>query len=145
MTDTPALPPSTATPPEALAAAGWTRLLGVVSLLAMIVLGLGWELWWAPLREGGSWWAIKVLPLTLPLTGLLKHRMYTYRWLSLLVWLYITEGLVRATSDTGLSQQLALVESVLASIYFISVLMFCRDTRPSLTNPELKRARRKQR
>ena len=44
---------------------------------------------------------------------------------------------MRATSDTGLSQQLALVESVLASIYFISVLMFCRDTRPSLTNPEL--------
>ncbi|WP_101048826.1 DUF2069 domain-containing protein [Macromonas nakdongensis] len=120
MTDTPALPPSTATPPEALAAAGWTRLLGVVSLLAMIVLGLGWELWWAPLREGGSWWAIKVLPLTLPLTGLLKHRMYTYRWLSLLVWLYFTEGVVRAYSDTGLSATLALVQVLLCVALFVA-------------------------
>ena len=29
--------------------------------------------------------------------------MYTYRWVSLLVWLYFTEGVVRATSDRGLS------------------------------------------
>jgi hypothetical protein len=36
--------------------------------------------------------------------GLLRHRMYTYRWLSLLVWLYFTEGVVRATSDQGWSQ-----------------------------------------
>jgi uncharacterized membrane protein len=33
--------------------------------------------------------------------------MYTYRWLSLLVWLYFTEGVVRATSDSGLSAWLA--------------------------------------
>ena len=33
--------------------------------------------------------------------GLLRNRMYTYRWLSLLVWLYFTEGVVRAASDRG--------------------------------------------
>ena len=76
---------------------GWTRTLAVGSLLALIVLGLAWELWLAPLRPGGSWLALKVLPLTLPLAGLLKNRMYTYRWLSLLVWIYFTEGTVRAT------------------------------------------------
>jgi uncharacterized membrane protein len=42
-----------------------------------------------------------VLPLLLPLPGLLKNRMYTYRWLSLLVWLYFAEGVVRATSDAA--------------------------------------------
>jgi hypothetical protein len=40
-----------------------------------------------------------VLPLALCVPGLLRHRMYTYRWLSLLVWLYVTEGVVRATSE----------------------------------------------
>ena len=35
----------------------------------------------------------------MPLAGLLKNRMYTYRWVSLLVWLYFTEGVVRAWSD----------------------------------------------
>ena len=71
------------------------------SLLGLIVLGLAWELWLAPLRPGGSWLALKVLPLCLPLAGLLKNRMYTYRWLSLLVWLYFTEGVVRATSEAA--------------------------------------------
>jgi hypothetical protein len=33
--------------------------------------------------------------------GLLRHRLYTFRWLSLLVWLYVTEGLVRAPATAG--------------------------------------------
>lgn len=96
-------------PPPVLpsAAVRRTRALAVGCLLGLIVLGLAWELWLAPLRPGGSWWALKVLPLTLPLPGLLKHRLYTYRWLSLLVWLYFTEGVVRATSESGLSAALA--------------------------------------
>jgi hypothetical protein len=75
----------------------------VVSLLALIALGLAWELWLAPLRPGGSWLALKVLPLALALPGLLRFRMLTYRWLALLVWLYFTEGVVRAAGDPGLS------------------------------------------
>ncbi|HQQ71849.1 MAG TPA: DUF2069 domain-containing protein, partial [Alicycliphilus sp.] len=57
------------------------------------------ELWLAPLRPGGSWLALKAVPLAVPLAGLLKRRMYTYRWVSLLVWLYFTEGVVRAWGD----------------------------------------------
>ena len=67
-----------------------TRTLAVASLIALIALGLAWELWLAPLRPGGSWLVLKALPLCLPLAGLLKNRMYTYRWLSLMVWLYFT-------------------------------------------------------
>lgn len=107
-------------PAMASAAANWTRLLAVTSLLALIALGLAWELWLAPLREGGSWWALKVLPLTLPLSGLLKHRMYTYRWLSMLVWLYFTEGIVRATTESGLSAGLAWGQVVLCLSLFIA-------------------------
>ena len=84
-----------------------TRWLAVSSLLGLIVLGLAWEIWLAPLREGGSWWAIKVLPLCIPVAGLLKNRMYTYRWVSLLVWLYFTEGVVRAWGDKWPSNGLA--------------------------------------
>jgi uncharacterized membrane protein len=32
-----------------------TRWLAVGSVLGLIVLGLAWELWLAPLRPGGSW------------------------------------------------------------------------------------------
>ncbi len=104
------------TPPPAVAA---TRWLAVGSLVGLIVLGLAWELWLAPLRPGGSWLALKVLPLVVPLSGLMKNRMYTYRWVSLMIWLYFIEGVVRAWSDTnGLSQVLALIEVVLCLVLF---------------------------
>ncbi|MDP1936524.1 MAG: DUF2069 domain-containing protein, partial [Hylemonella sp.] len=98
----------------------------VGSLLGLIVLCLAWELWLAPLRPGGSWLVLKVLPLTLPLAGLLKNRMYTYRWLSLLVWIYFTEGAVRAASDSGLSAVLAGIEVLLCVLLFVACALHVR-------------------
>lgn len=98
----------------------------MASLLGLIALGLAWELWLAPLRPGGSWLALKVLPLCVPLAGLLKNRMYTYRWVSLMVWLYFTEGVVRATSDRGASVPLAIVEVVLCLMLFTACAMHVR-------------------
>ena len=96
-----------------------TRVLAVGSLVGLIVLGLAWEMWLAPLRPGGSVLALKVLPLVVPLAGLLKHRMYTYRWVSLMVWLYFTEGVVRAWSDAvPLSRALAGLEIALCLALF---------------------------
>ena len=103
-----------------------TRRLAVGSLLGLIVLGLLWELWLAPVRPGGSLLAIKVLPLCLPLAGLLKNRMYTYRWVSLLVWLYLTEGVVRAYSDRAPSSYLAMVEVALCLVLFAACALHVR-------------------
>jgi len=104
----------------------WTRSLAVGSLLGLMALGLAWELWLAPLRPGGSWLVLKVLPLLLPLAGLLKKRMYTYRWVSLLVWVYFTEGVVRATSDRFPSSALAGVEVLLCVLLFAACAMHVR-------------------
>ncbi|MFO1244022.1 MAG: DUF2069 domain-containing protein [Ramlibacter sp.] len=103
-----------------------TRRLAVGSLLGLIVLGLLWELWLAPVRPGGSLLAIKVLPLCIPLAGLLKNRMYTYRWVSLLVWLYFTEGVVRAYSDRAPSSYLAMVEVALCLVLFAACALHVR-------------------
>jgi len=103
-----------------------TRTLAVSSLLGLIVLGLAWELWLAPIRPGGSWLALKVLPLCIPLAGLLKNRMYTYRWLSLMVWLYFTEGVVRAWSDRPPGAWLALLEVALCVTLFAACALHVR-------------------
>jgi uncharacterized membrane protein len=103
-----------------------TRILAVGSLLGLIALGLAWELLLAPLRPGGSWLALKVLPLCVPLAGLLKNRMYTYRWVSLLVWLYFTEGAVRAYSDAAPGNYLAMVEVFLCLTLFTACALHVR-------------------
>ena len=48
-----------------------TRAVAVAALMGLIALGLAWELWLAP--TGARWLVFKVLPLVLPLVGLLKH------------------------------------------------------------------------
>ena len=124
--------PSAAASPSATVV--WTRAIAVTALLAMVVLGLGWELVWAPLRPGGSWWALKVLPLLWPLVGLLKLRMRNYRSLSLLVWLYVTEGLVRGFSEHGLSATLAHAQSALGIVLFAACAW---QIRSRLASPRL--------
>jgi uncharacterized membrane protein len=102
------------------------RWLAVGSLLGLIALALSWELVLAPLRPGGSWLALKALPLCIPLAGLLKNRMYTYRWVSLLVWLYFIEGVVRAWSDKAPGNALAMVEIVLCLTLFAACVLHVR-------------------
>ena len=108
-------------PPSSVA---WTRTLAVAGLLGLIVLGLAWELWLAP--TGNRTLALKVLPLTIPLAGLLKRRLYTYRWVSLMVWVYFVEGVVRAGSDRGPSVALAVLEVLLCLVLFAACTLHVR-------------------
>ena len=113
-------------PPERRATIERLRLLCVASLVSLIGLGVAWELWLAPLPQGTGMLALKVLPLCLGVAGLLKHRLYTYRWLTLLIWLYFTEGVVRVTGDAGLSQLLAGVEIALSVVLFTACSVYIR-------------------
>jgi len=105
------------------------QLITCTSLIALIFLCLAWEGWLAPLRPGGSWLILKAAFLLLPLFGILRGKRYTYKWLSLFIQFYLLEGLTRATSDTGLSQLLAIGETALAGIVFFSAILYIRATR----------------
>ncbi|MFI4940339.1 MAG: DUF2069 domain-containing protein [Burkholderiales bacterium] len=102
------------------------HLGAVISLLALIALCVAWELRLAPLRPGGSWMVLKVLPLLLPLIGILKRDVYTMQWSSMLILLYFTEGVVRASSDKGLSATLAWSEVGLTCLFFFCLLSYLR-------------------
>ena len=103
------------------------------SLIALIFLCLAWEIWLAPLRPGGSWLALKAVFLLAPLFGILRGKRYTYKWVSLFVMFYLLEGLTRATSDHGLAQHLAMIETVLATVLFAAAIGYVRATRPAST------------
>jgi uncharacterized membrane protein len=101
-----------------------TRHAALGLTLALIVLGLAWELVLAP--TGARTLALKVVPLALCVVDLAKYRMTTYRWMSLLVWLYFAEGSMRAASDRGIAVPLAWVEVVLATALFVACALHVR-------------------
>jgi uncharacterized membrane protein len=105
----------------------WAASAGL--LVALIFLLVAWELVLAPLKPGGSWLVLKVLPLMTPLFGVLRGKRYTYQWSTLLIWLYFTEGVVRAWSDPRPSATLAAIEVVLSLAYFACAVSFVRLTR----------------
>jgi len=98
-----------------------TRAAVLALMAALVLLGLVWELWLAP--TGSRALALKVLPLVVPLGGVLALRLASYRALSLLVWLYVVEGDMRVMSERGVSAQLAALELVLcAGLFTVCVL-----------------------
>ena len=114
---------------EPSAAERLSRHVALLSTAALLLLCLAWELWLAP--TGSRFLAFKVLPLVIPLAGLLKHRLYTYRWVSLLVWLYFTEGIVRATglpggTPLGIGEWLAWGQVLLCSVLFTACALHVR-------------------
>jgi uncharacterized membrane protein len=105
------------------------QFIASTSLIALIFLCLIWEAWLAPLKPGGSWMILKGAFLLPSLFGILRGKRYTYKWLSLFVQFYLLEGLTRATSDHGLSQWLAVGETAIATVLFVSLIMYVRCTR----------------
>ncbi len=72
---------------------------------------------------------LKVVPLLAPLFGILRGKLYTYRWMTLLIIVYFVEGVVRAYSDKGLSAQLAGIEIALTLILFVSAIFYVRQSK----------------
>lgn len=100
-------------------------LIATASFVALFVLCVAWEWFIAPLRPGGSWMALKGLPLLLAIPGIWKAKNYTMQWASMLILIYMTEGLVRLF-ETGANFWMALLETALSLIGFIALLMYLK-------------------
>jgi len=104
---------------------GASRAALLVLLIALVGLGLVWELWLAP--TGARSLALKVLPLAWPLAGIWVWRLASVRALSLLVWLYVSEGAMRAATEHGVSAQLAGLELLLCGLLFVACVVHIRS------------------
>lgn len=116
--------PQTDPLPAQRSATWWGMLLGIVALMIICFL---WEIWLAPLRPGGTWLAIKALPLLLPLLAVWQHNLYRLQLSSILIWLYFTEGVVRGFSDRNpLSAMLGWGETAAVTLFFICAILYIR-------------------
>ena len=118
--------PAPATVPAVAGLPARMLLPVVLALAGLLVL---WEVWLAPIRAGGSWLALKALPLALAVPGLRAGRTYTRQWLSLLLPFYLAEGIVRIASETGRVRLLAGAEILLALAAFGAILALARQAR----------------
>lgn len=94
----------------------------LAATVALILFGLAWELVLDPLRPGGSWLALKVLPLAFAIKGLYAGSIYTFKWMSLLVWLYVGEALVRIVGITANERMLAWVSLAISVALAVAIL-----------------------
>lgn len=118
------LPPALSSSPVIPRAVLQSQWAAVACAALLVLLGLAWELWLAPTGRGTL--ALKVLPLAAALPGLARRRLYTYRWTSLLLWLYVAEGVVRAFSEVGLSAGLAAAQVALGLGLFTACVAHVR-------------------
>ena len=102
-------------------------LSSCISLLFLILLSLSWELWIAPLRPGGSWLALKALPLCLPLSGILKKKIYTYQYSSMLILIYFAEAVMRLFDASAAERLCAALATVGCVVFFVSCLAFVKQ------------------
>jgi uncharacterized membrane protein len=100
--------------------------LSLASLVGLIALCIGWEWFLAPLRPGGSWLVLKFVLLLPVLRGVWTRNRYTMQWSSMLILLYFTEGIVRATSDRAPSSWLAWGEVTLTVLFFTATILYLR-------------------
>lgn len=96
----------------------WTSIL-------LVIVCVAWEWFLAPLRPGGSWMVLKVLPLVFILKGLYRADNYTMQVGSMLILLYMSEGLVRLTEPRGVLW-LALFETIASLVIFVALLAHLR-------------------
>ena len=105
----------------------WQRL-AVAAVAALVLVELLWELWLAPLRPGGSWLALKALPLALAWPGAARGARKARQWLVLLLPFYVAEGIVRALTENGRHALLASMATIVAIIALVALLASFRRT-----------------
>jgi uncharacterized membrane protein len=110
------------------AAARWQRI-AVATVAALILLDVLWEIWLAPLKPGGSWLAMKALPLAIAWPALARGARKARQWLTLLLPLYLAEAIVRAVSERGRHAMVAAVATALIVVAFAALLASFRAAR----------------
>jgi uncharacterized membrane protein len=106
------------------------RRVAVVAVAALVVLAVAWEAWLAPQRPGGSLLVLKALPLAAALPSLVRGRVRAYQWWSMLILLYVCEGVVRGMSDaTATGRTLGWIETALAVVAYGAILAYVRASR----------------
>ena len=105
----------------------WAPRLALASTFALALLEVLWEMALAPLAPGGSWLALKAVPLATTLPGAARGRRRPRQWLALLLPFYAAEAFVRAFAGHGRLALVAGTACALAITAFVALLAWFRS------------------
>lgn len=108
----------------------WLRVAQVAWLL-LIGLTIVWDGVFAPLYTGRWLLLVKLLPLCLPLRGIVLGRIYTYQYCSMLILAYFAEGVMRLFDVSVFSRCLAGVEIGVCVLFFVACLLYLKQFKQS--------------
>jgi uncharacterized membrane protein len=100
--------------------------LAFITAAALCLLCVYWEWLGAPVRTGGTLLVLKAIPLTVCLLGLWRGKLYVLQLVSMLVLLYMAEGVIRGMGDSGASQLYAWGEFALSWVCFFGCILHVR-------------------
>jgi len=109
--------------------ARWTAFAAYVALLLLVIF---WEAWWAPLTPlpRAFWIAIKVTPLIVPLPGLWRKSARAHVLASLLLLIYFCEGVAAVygarTSGNAMTILYGSTEIILVVLAITAASVFAR-------------------
>ena len=119
------------------------RRTALASYLLLIALSVLWESWLAPSRSAMAFWLIvKLLPLLLPLPGMVAGRLRAYVYGCLIALLYLIEATVLAYTQAArpLSftepRLLAWFELLLVGTFFVSAAFYVRQRRIEISRAQ---------
>jgi uncharacterized membrane protein len=96
---------------------------------ALVLFLILWETVLAPVRPGGSWLVLKVLPLALVWPGIARGRVRSRQIASLLLPFYFAEAIVRAVTEAGRHAVVAEFAAALCVAAFVALLRSFRSRR----------------
>jgi len=120
------------------------RHVALASYVALIALSLLWEAWLAPSRSAMAFWlVVKLLPLLLPLPGMLADRLRAYVYACLIALLYLIEATVIAYTQAlrplafAEPRLLAWIELLLVGVFFVSATFYVRRRRTEISRSQV--------
>ncbi|MCB1878161.1 MAG: DUF2069 domain-containing protein [Chromatiales bacterium] len=105
----------------------WARAATLAGYFGLLVLLLAWHAWLAPsaLFPRALMLLVFVVPLLLPLRGLLHGRRYTHQWAPFLALPYLIVGITEAFANPQ-ERALALLEILFSTLLLVGASVYAR-------------------
>ena len=111
-----------------------TRYISLSGYAALLVLLIVWHGFLFP-DETRPWIVLGMIlvPILLPLPGIIQGKPYTHAWSSYIVLMYFIHGCVEAYANPA-QRSLAILEIIITTYLFIGVIFYTRYRSRELKN-----------